>query len=79
MLEEIEVIAARSYVSPGQVARVHAALGDWEQAGRCWRRAVELRSADLIWVGVSPMYDFARGRSEWREVVEAVGAVAPTP
>ncbi|NNF37781.1 MAG: hypothetical protein HKN71_03885 [Gemmatimonadetes bacterium] len=78
MLEELLVIAARSYVSSGLIARVHAALGDWGQARERWREAVTSRSADLIWVGVSPMYDFARDRPVWREVVDAVGAYAPT-
>lgn len=77
MMDELLVIAQRSYVPPGLIARVEAALGDWDQAGVRWREAVALRSADLIWVGVSPMYDFARGRPEWREVVEAVGAYSP--
>ncbi len=75
MLEEIEATAARSYVTPGHLARVHAALGQWEQAQHHWTRAIEVRSADLIWVGVSPMYDFARGRPEWQAVVDAVGAM----
>jgi TolB-like protein/Tfp pilus assembly protein PilF len=74
MLEELQVTGSRSYVPPGLIGRVHAALGDWDQARASWQGAVALRSADLMWVGVSPMYDFARERDEWREVVDAVGA-----
>ena len=79
MLEELLMIAARSYVPSGLIARVYAAMGDWDEARERWKAAITRRSADLIWVGVSPMYDFARERPEWREVVDAVGAYTAAP
>ncbi len=74
LLAEMVAISDRRYVSPGRLAEVHAAVGDWDEARDHWKEAIRIRSTDLIWIGVSPVYDFARGREEFEDVVAAVGA-----
>lgn len=74
LLQEMVELSETRYVSPGRLAQVAAAVGDWTRAKGYWAEALRVRAPDLIWLGVSPIYDFARGRAELEDVVRAVGA-----
>ena len=56
-LARLHDAARKRYVSPTLLAQVHLGLGDHELAIHHLEEAWRLRSADLIWLGVHPLYD----------------------
>ncbi|MGI9629206.1 MAG: hypothetical protein ACR2QM_20450 [Longimicrobiales bacterium] len=74
LLQDMVALSKTRFVSPGRLAQVAAAVGDWPVAKGYWDESLRVRASDLIWLGVSPIYDFARGRAELEDVVRAVGA-----
>lgn len=73
LLEELEEVQTRRYVSPVLLAQGHVALGDQEAALEALAKAEELRAADLIWVGVRPVFDPLRKDSRLRELARRIG------
>lgn len=67
LLASLESDASSHYVSPAFVAQVHVALGDFDRAFALLEKAREVRSVDLIWIGVRPT--FAPLRSDARFAV----------
>jgi tetratricopeptide (TPR) repeat protein len=57
ILEELRNWADRDYVSPFNIARVHAALGEEDQAFACLEQAYWERSFFLTWFQVEPGLD----------------------
>jgi serine/threonine-protein kinase len=72
-LAELEEAARRRYVSAALPAQVHAGLGDRERAIAELTRARADRAADLIWLGVRPVFAPLHGDPEFRALLEAVG------
>lgn len=54
VLAEMELLTERRYVSPYHLAMVHCALGRIESALDLLERALEIRDAKLLWMGIDP-------------------------
>lgn len=53
------------YLSPVLLAQIAACTGDAQSALWHLRRAMEVRAADLLWVGVRPVFDTLRAHPAW--------------
>jgi serine/threonine-protein kinase len=69
LLEELERDKRERYISPYDIAVVHAGLGDSSRALEHLRAAVEDRSAWLVFLEVDPRLDRLRDLPAFRELV----------
>jgi serine/threonine protein kinase/tetratricopeptide (TPR) repeat protein len=60
LLDEIQRMSARRYVSPYLLAMIHCNLGDAESTLAELERALIIRDARLAWLGVDPQFDPVR-------------------
>ncbi len=72
LLEELENEKRERYISPYDIAVIHAGLGDAEHAIAKLREAVEDRSAWLVFLDVDPRLDGIRGLPVLREIAAAL-------
>ena len=73
---KLETLTTRTehwYVSPTLIARVHAGLGETEEALDQLNRAYEVRAADLVWLNVRPVFDSLRGNPRFSELLGKIG------
>jgi eukaryotic-like serine/threonine-protein kinase len=77
VLAELEGRAARAYVSPVLLAQVHVGLGDRARALAALERAHTQRAADLIWLGVRPVFAPLHGEPAFASLLGTVGLPAP--
>ncbi len=73
MLEELNELSRKRYVSSLEVARIHLALGEKNQVFDCFNRAVEEREGWLIWVKLEPSFDSLRSDSRYTELLRRMG------
>ena len=81
VLEEMELIAVRRYISPYHLALVHCALGRIEQSLDLLERAHEIRDAKVLWVGVDPELDPLHGHPRFNDLLRKLNhrlAALPT-
>ena len=64
---------ARTYISPSLLAPIYAALDLRREALDALRHAVEEHAPDLIWMGLSPLYDSLRDEEKFGVLLERVG------
>jgi serine/threonine-protein kinase len=69
ILADFESLAEQSYVPPTDLARIHAALGNRDEAFRWLDRAVELRDGDLFMTKVWPVWDPIRDDPRFDELL----------
>ncbi len=69
ILRELEEQDETSYVPPTDLAQIHLALGNVDEAFRFLDNAVEVRDADLFMVGVSPIWDPLRRDPRFDELL----------
>jgi hypothetical protein len=55
------------------MARVHAALGERDEAFKLLREAVDERDTSLIWVKLDPTLDNLRADPRFAEVLAKIG------
>lgn len=72
LLAELLAEAQSRYISPYDIAVVHAGLGDTAEALKQLRAAVEERSAWLVFVNVDPRLDGLRREAGFGEIVTAL-------
>ena len=72
LLEELEAEKRERYISPYDIAVVHAGLGDAARALEHLRLAVEDRSAWLVFLDVDPRLDGLRHLPPFRELAMAL-------
>ena len=70
ILVELETQNSLRYVSPHWRSVIHAALGEKERALDCLAQAWDVRSVQLIWLGVDPSFDSLRDEPRFLEVFE---------
>jgi serine/threonine-protein kinase len=63
------------YIRPEMLAIGYAAIGDLDEAMAQLQRALEARSAGMIYLLVDPMYDPLRDDPRFREMVKKVGLI----
>jgi eukaryotic-like serine/threonine-protein kinase len=78
-LEGLQDQSRQRYVSPVLEAQVHAALGSPEVALDRLDEALESRAADLLWVGVRPVFSPLRSTARFRRLLERTGLDAGDP
>jgi tetratricopeptide (TPR) repeat protein len=74
VIVELQETAQRKYVSPYDVATIHAGLGDQEQAFVWLEKAYEDRSGWLgLWLKVDPKFDDLRRDPRFEDLLRRVG------
>jgi serine/threonine-protein kinase len=69
----LQELARQREPSPANLAFVHAALGDRDQAFGELHRAADERSPSLLWANVDPRLDDLRNDSRFRELIARIG------
>jgi serine/threonine protein kinase/Flp pilus assembly protein TadD len=69
ILDEIQEMSAKRYVSPYLLAMIYCNLGDEERALTELERALEIRDARLVWLGVDPQFDRLRDQPRFEELL----------
>ena len=69
ILNQLLEVSKRRHVPPTLVAQLYVALGEKKLAIYALQRAYDLRSADLIWLGVHPLYDPLREEPGFRRLL----------
>jgi serine/threonine-protein kinase len=73
-LEELESRAATSsYVSPLDLARVHARLGERDRAFELLAASFDDRAAGLVFLRVDPAWDGVRNDARFQDALRRVG------
>jgi len=73
VLEELQDLSKRRYVSPFNIALIHAGLGDKAQAFEWLDKAYQDHSQLLSWVNVWPQFDGLRGEPRFQDLVRRMG------
>ena len=73
MLEELNELSKKRYVSSLEIARIHLALGEKDQVFDCFNKAVEEREGWLIWVKLEPSFDSLRSDARYAELLRRMG------
>jgi serine/threonine-protein kinase len=71
-LDELVRRSRESYVSPTRLAQVRLGLGERDAALDLLSEAAEIRAADLVWIGVSPVYDPLRSEGRFQTISHRV-------
>jgi eukaryotic-like serine/threonine-protein kinase len=72
LLASLREQAKSRYISPYDIAVIHAGLGDVKSALAELRRAVEDRSSWMVFLGVDPRLDGLQDEVEFREIAAAL-------
>jgi TolB-like protein/DNA-binding winged helix-turn-helix (wHTH) protein len=70
---ELKRKSTSQYVSPVDVALLHAQLGQREQTLDFLEEAYRQHSPQLLWVQCDPAYDFLHGDERYRAIIKGVG------
>jgi len=70
VLEELEQLALRRYVSPARLAQVHVGLGEHGQALDRLEEACGERAADMAWIGVRPVFTALRSEPRFARILK---------
>jgi TolB-like protein/DNA-binding winged helix-turn-helix (wHTH) protein/Tfp pilus assembly protein PilF len=73
MLSELQALASRAYVPPFDVALVHAALGEPDQACARLENAFDDRSNRLAFMAVDPVLDSMRSQPCFQSLLRRMG------
>jgi serine/threonine-protein kinase len=72
-LAELERLAAREFVNPFEIAKIHLALGETDEAFAWLEKAYVERVSDLIFLNVTPEFDSVRADPRFRHLLERIG------
>jgi DNA-binding SARP family transcriptional activator/TolB-like protein/Flp pilus assembly protein TadD len=73
VLNELEELSKRKYVSPYRVGAIHVGLGDGDQAIEWLQRAYQERDAWLIWLKADPVFDSLRSDPRFQDILRRIG------
>jgi serine/threonine protein kinase/Flp pilus assembly protein TadD len=73
LLDELQEMSARQYVSPLDFAFIHTGLGDREQALAYLEKAYDERSTWLMWIKVDPRFDSLRSEPRFQDLQRRMG------
>jgi eukaryotic-like serine/threonine-protein kinase len=76
-VQELSARAGVAYVSPVLMAKVQIGLGDFDAGIANLEQAYELRSTDLIWLGVHPAFRKIRSHDRVVEILTGAGLQEP--
>ena len=77
ILQELTALARQRYVSPFDIAVVHAGLGDQDATFDCLEDAYQQRVFRIIELTL-PMFDDLRSDRRWGDLVKRVGLLGPS-
>ncbi len=77
ILNRLLEISTQRYVAPTLIAQLYVGFGEKKLAIEALQRAYHQRSADLIWLGVHPLYDPLRKEPGFRRLLERLGLDQP--
>ena len=69
-LDQLERKARTTYVSPVDLALIHAQLGDCEQTLSLLEQGVREHSPLLLWIHLDPAYDFLNNDKRYRSIIQ---------
>ena len=73
MLNELNELAKRQYVSAYEIATIYVALGNNEQAFQLLEKACTEHSFHLVYLNVSPQFKSVRSDPRFQDLVQRVG------
>ena len=73
IIEELNTISKKTYVSPFNTATIYAGLGDKEQSFVWLEKAFVLRSRSLVWLNVLPEFDELRSDQRFKSLIRRIG------
>ena len=73
VIDQLNELSKRRYVSPYRVAAIHAGLGEKEQAFAWLDRACEERDGWLVWLNLDPVLDPVRSDKRFKRLLKKVG------
>ena len=73
MLHDLEDRSRRTWVPPSYLSRIHAALGEKDQAFELLESAFEEREEELTWLKVHFVYDPLRDDPRFDDLMRRVG------
>ena len=73
MLNELNELAKRQYVSAYEVATIYVALGNNEQAFQLLEKGYAEHSFHLVYLNVSPQFKSIRSDRRFQNLVQRVG------
>ena len=76
MLNELEELSKRKYVSSYRVGAIHAGLGEEDRAMEWLQRAYQERDAWLIWLKADPVFDSLRSDPRFQDILRRIGLVS---
>jgi tetratricopeptide (TPR) repeat protein len=71
-LDQLQRKARTAYVSPVDLALIHAQLGDREQTLSLLEQGVREHSPLLLWIHFDPAYDFLNNDERYRSIIQRV-------
>jgi len=71
--DELKARASNAYTVPLLLARIHAALGEKEQALELLQKVYDDRSESIVWLKVDPTFDTLRGDPRFQGLVKKAG------
>ena len=77
-LTALERQAASHYVSPFDLARLHASLGERDRSLALLEEALRQRAPGLLWVETDPAFDLLHADPRYRAVLRAIGLPSPS-
>jgi TolB-like protein/DNA-binding winged helix-turn-helix (wHTH) protein len=69
-LDQLQRKARTTYVSPVDLALIHAQLGDREQTLSLLEQGVREHSPSLLWIHFDPAYDFLNNNERYRSIIQ---------
>ena len=73
ILDELQKLAERSYVSASEIAAIYAGLGELDQALAWLEKAAEERAFHLVYLKVRPEFAPLRSDPRFAELTRRVG------
>ncbi len=73
VLEELKELSKRRHVSPAEIAKIYAGLGEKDQAFEWLQQAYEARSMWLVMLKVEPLWDSLRSEPRFADLLRRVG------
>jgi serine/threonine protein kinase/tetratricopeptide (TPR) repeat protein len=77
VLSEVEAMSPERYVSPHLLAAVYCSLGNAEATFAQLERALSIRDARVMWLGVDPLFDHLRDDPRYEEILRQTNNPAP--
>ena len=69
ILDQLQEASGKQYVSPNDMALIHASLGEKDEAFTWLEKAYQQRDASLVWLKVAPEFDSLRSDSRFEDLL----------